>query len=96
MPCRTPTNARGARPIDESEPLRLSPPAKTHSFAQNANEWGTRLFGVGLVLFDLDKDNPNFEIRMRAQRSSPDMFYVNEFADRLKSHDPDKFQKLFG
>lgn len=54
------------------------------------------LFGVGLVLFDLDKDNPNFEIRMRAQRCLPDMFYVNEFADRLKSHDPDKFQKLFG
>ena len=54
------------------------------------------LFGVGLVLFDLDKDNPNFEIRMRAQRFSPDMFYVNEFADRLKAHDPDTFQKLFG
>jgi hypothetical protein len=54
------------------------------------------LFGVGLVLFDLNKDNPKFEIRMRAQRVSPDMFYVNEFADRLKSHDPDKFQTLFG
>ncbi len=54
------------------------------------------LFGVGLVLFELDKDNPQFEIRMRAQRVSPDMFYVNEFADRLKSHDPDTFQKLFG
>ncbi len=54
------------------------------------------LFGVGLVLFNLDKDNPRFEIRMRAQRVSPDMFYVNEFADRLKSHNPDKFQKLFG
>jgi hypothetical protein len=26
------------------------------------------LFGVGLVPFDLDKDNPRFEIRMRAQR----------------------------
>jgi len=54
------------------------------------------LFGVGLVLFDLDKDDPRFEIRMRAQRFSPDMFYVNEFAERLKSHDPDKFQRLFG
>jgi hypothetical protein len=54
------------------------------------------LFGVGLVLFSLNKDDPKFEIRMRAQRVSPDMFYVNEFADRLKSHDPDKFQKLFG
>lgn len=54
------------------------------------------LFGVGLVLFDLNKDDPRFEIRMRAQRFSPDMFYVNEFAERLKSHDPDKFQRLFG
>jgi len=54
------------------------------------------LFGVGLVLFDLNKDNPKFEIQMRAQRFSPDMFYVNEFADRLKSHDPDMFQRLFG
>jgi hypothetical protein len=54
------------------------------------------LFGVGLVLFDLSKDDPRFEIRMRAQRFSPDMFYVNEFAERLKVHDPDKFQKLFG
>jgi len=54
------------------------------------------LFGVGLVLFDLNKDDPKFEIRMRAQRFSPDMFYVNEFAERLKTHDPDKFQTLFG
>jgi hypothetical protein len=44
------------------------------------------LFGIGLVLFELDKDAPKFSIRMRAQRFSPDMFYVNEFADRLKLH----------
>ena len=43
------------------------------------------LFGVGLVLFNLDKDNPESEIRVRAQRFSPDMFYVNEFAERLDS-----------
>jgi hypothetical protein len=54
------------------------------------------LFGVGLALFDLDKDEPHFEIRMRAQRFSPDMFYVNEFADRLKFHDNPTFEKLFG
>src|SRR5208337_891601 len=44
------------------------------------------LFGVGLVLFDLDKDAPQFLIRVRAQRFSPDMFYANGFADRLKQH----------
>jgi hypothetical protein len=54
------------------------------------------LFGVGLVLFDLDKEAPHFVIRVRAQRFSPDMFYVNEFADRLKFHDAETFEKLFG
>ncbi len=54
------------------------------------------LFGVGLVLFDLNKDDPDFAIRVRAQRFSPDMFYVNEFAERLKQHDARKFEELFG
>lgn len=54
------------------------------------------LFGVGLVLFDLNKDEPQFSIRVRAQRFSPDMFYVNEFADRLKHHDAEIFEELFG
>jgi hypothetical protein len=53
------------------------------------------LFGVGLVLFDVDKINPRFSIRVRAQRFSPDMFYVNEFADRLKLHDAEVFERLF-
>jgi hypothetical protein len=54
------------------------------------------LFGVGLVLFDLSLANPNFRIRMRAQRFSPDMFYVNEFADRLRLHNHELFEELFG
>ena len=34
--------------------------------------------GLGLVLFDsLDASNPGFSIRVRAQRTEPDMFYVN-------------------
>lgn len=53
------------------------------------------LFGVGLVLFDLNLEKPSFSIRMRAQRFSPDMFYVNQFADRLREHDRETFQKLF-
>jgi hypothetical protein len=53
------------------------------------------LFGVGLVLFDLDVSNPRFSIRVRAQRFQPDMFFVNEFAERLKLHDPRVFEKLF-
>jgi hypothetical protein len=54
------------------------------------------LFGVGLILFNLDLHNPDFDIRMRAQRFSPDMFYVNEFADRLRHHNPETFEELFG
>jgi hypothetical protein len=54
------------------------------------------LFGVGLVLFNPDKESPRFAIRVRAQRFSPDMFYVNEFAERLKLHDAEVFEKLFG
>ena len=53
------------------------------------------LFGVGLVLFDLNVADPNFVIRVRAQRFSPDMFYVNEFAERLKEYDPEMFEELF-
>lgn len=54
------------------------------------------LFGIGLVIFDLNVDRPRFEIRVRAQRFAPDMFYVNEFAERLHQHNPDVFQQLFG
>ena len=36
------------------------------------------LFGIGLVLFDkTDKDNPNYQIRNRAQKGIPDNFYAN-------------------
>lgn len=54
------------------------------------------LFGVGLVLFDINPKEPGFSIRMRAQRFLPDMFYVNQFAERLKENDPDAFDALFG
>lgn len=53
------------------------------------------LFGIGLVLFDPDPSNPGFSIRVRAQRFSPDMFFVNEFAESLRKHDPDVFERLF-
>jgi hypothetical protein len=55
----------------------------------------TILFGVGLVVFNLDPKSPDFAIRVRAQRYSPDMFYVNEFARRLHQYDPGLFEKLF-
>lgn len=53
------------------------------------------LFGIGLVIFDLNLKEPNFTIRVRAQRYIPDMFYVNEFADRLRQHNIEVFEHLF-
>ena len=53
------------------------------------------LFGVGMALFDLDPKSPNYRIRVRAQRFSADMFYVNELAERLKTQEPEMFEKLF-
>jgi len=44
-----------------------------------------RTLGLGLILFDADKpENPQFEIRVRASRQEPDMFYVNKFMRLLE------------
>lgn len=38
-----------------------------------------RQFGIGLILFDnLNPKDPNFEIRVRAIKHEPDMFFVNK------------------
>lgn len=54
------------------------------------------IFGIGLVLFDGSPTAANFQIRVRAQRFNPDMFYVNEFAERLFQLDAGVFNQLFG
>lgn len=54
------------------------------------------LFGVGLVLFHPNPGNEQFEIRVRAQRHSPDAFFVNQFADGIHAHDESLFVSLFG
>ena len=39
-----------------------------------------RLFGIGLILYDnTNKEEPDFEIRVRASKHEPDMFYVNKY-----------------
>lgn len=39
-----------------------------------------RTLGVGLILFDsANPSNPEFQIRVRAARHEPDMFYVNKY-----------------
>lgn len=37
-----------------------------------------RVFGLGLILFDAENpDEPNYQIRVRATKHEPDMFYAN-------------------
>jgi hypothetical protein len=39
-----------------------------------------RIFGIGLILFDNNNPKtPGFEIRVRASKHEPDMFYVNKY-----------------
>jgi len=49
-----------------------------------------RIFGIGLILFDAGNvETPDFEIRVRAAKHDPDMFYANKYMklveDRLFS-----------
>jgi deoxyribodipyrimidine photolyase len=41
------------------------------------------------------KNAPDFNIRVRAQRFTPDMFYVNEFAGRLAQYGKNLLDELF-
>lgn len=37
-----------------------------------------RVFGLGLILFDAEnREEPNYQIRVRATKHEPDMFYAN-------------------
>ncbi len=52
------------------------------------------LFGIGLVVFNHENpENPEFQIRTRAQKSEPDYFYVNLYLSKLPS---EKKKELFG
>ncbi|MGC9145996.1 MAG: hypothetical protein ACP5GS_07815 [Nitrososphaeria archaeon] len=42
-----------------------------------------RIYGIGFVLFDLDPNNPNFDIRVRATKFEPDLFYTNQIAKKI-------------
>jgi hypothetical protein len=53
------------------------------------------IYGVGLVLFDLNVDEPDFRFVRKAQRFSPDMYYVNDFARRLHDLERTAFDRLF-
>lgn len=44
-----------------------------------------RIFGIGLILFDNSSSkNLQFEIRVRATKHEPDMFYVNKYMELIE------------
>jgi hypothetical protein len=44
-----------------------------------------RQFGIGLILFDSQNEkDPNFEIRVRAIKNEPDMFFVNKYLKQIE------------
>lgn len=44
------------------------------------------IFGIGLVLFDIsNKEDPNFEIRVRPIKHNPDIFYTNEYLKLIEN-----------
>jgi hypothetical protein len=53
------------------------------------------IHGIGLVTFDLDKEDPNFTIRVNAQFSQPDMLFVNEMARQFSDGARKQYNKLF-
>jgi hypothetical protein len=53
------------------------------------------VFGLGLVFFSLDPENPKFRLETRALLAQPDMIYVNQMAKRLDAYDSKGFDRLF-
>jgi hypothetical protein len=53
------------------------------------------IHGVGLVVFTLDADLPDYAVVVLPTIASPDMFYVNIMLDRLKASEPRLLNRLF-
>ena len=51
------------------------------------------LFGIGLFTFDRDSSPLDFQPRVPAQTTTPDIYYVRDFLDKLRRHEI--FPKLF-
>lgn len=53
------------------------------------------IHGVGLVVFTLDRELPEYAVVVLPAVASPDMFYVNTMLDRLKASEPRLLNRLF-
>ncbi len=52
-------------------------------------------FGLGLVTFKVDAEDPEFTVQVRATLATPDMVYVNQMATLLNNYDKKGFDRLF-
>jgi len=53
------------------------------------------IHGLGLVLFDLVQDDPNFSLVVPPSAADPDMFYLNQMARRLCEIAPNLSNRFF-
>jgi hypothetical protein len=53
------------------------------------------IHGVGLVTFTLNKEQPDYNVVVLPTIAAPDMFYVNNMLERLKSSEPSLLNRLF-
>lgn len=70
-------------------------PNSTSSDDMNRLKSLCSIHGVGLVIFTLNVDQPDYVVVVLPSVASPDMFYVNTMLDRLKSSEPGLLNKLF-
>lgn len=53
------------------------------------------IHGIGLVTFALNKSRPDYSVIVLPVNAAPDMFYVNNMLERLKSSEPNLLNRLF-
>lgn len=53
------------------------------------------IYGIGLVTFNEDVEEPAYNVRVNAQSVQPDMYYVNEMARLFSARDPRRFRSIF-
>ncbi len=70
-------------------------PNSTSSDDMNRLKSLCSIHGVGLVTFALNKDQPDYVVVVLPVNAAPDMFYVNNMLERLKSSEPKLLNKLF-
>lgn len=70
-------------------------PNSTSSDDMNRLKSLCSIHGVGLVTFALNKEQPDYVVIVLPANASPDMFYVNNMLERLKSGEPTLLNKLF-